>query len=329
MAIIGTPTNGDDVIIGDEANNRIDALPGNDRVEGRGGNDTLLGHIGDDTLLGEEGNDTLVGDIFGGTGNDRLSGGAGDDVLNGGLGANTLVGGPGDDLYALNSTDDVIIEQANAGIDRVNSGFSFTLGATLENLALTGTANLNGTGNAASNAIVGNSGNNVLHGLAGNDTFTGLDGNDTVTGGPGNDIFVGGNGNDILSGEAGNDVFAGQAGNDTLTGGSGNDLLAGFGGDEGEIDELFGGIGADVFVLGDKSIDFYDGTSFAIINDFNRSESDRMRVHGQASDYSLDKRFNLFGGAALDTMIDDKNGNTVAIVIDNTNVFANLDFVTA
>ena len=49
----------------------------------------------------------------------------------------------------------------------------------MENLTLTGTAAINGTGNTLNNVLTGNSGNNVLDGGAGNDTMIGGLGNDT------------------------------------------------------------------------------------------------------------------------------------------------------
>lgn len=160
MAIIGTPTPGNDTIFGDAANNFIDPLAGNDSVNGNGGNDILIGGLGNDTLIGGEGNDNLGGDIFGGTGNDSLSGGAGDDILNGGLGRDTLAGGAGSDIYVIGSLNTIIVEQANEGNDLVNSSISYTLGANLERLDLVGAANINGTGNALNNAILGNTANN-------------------------------------------------------------------------------------------------------------------------------------------------------------------------
>ena len=61
----------------------------------------------------------------------------------------------------------------------MQSTVSFTLGANVENLTLTGSGNINGTGNGDANVITGNSGNNTLDGGVGADTLTGGDGNDT------------------------------------------------------------------------------------------------------------------------------------------------------
>lgn len=328
MAIIGTPTPGNDTISGDAANNFIDALAGNDSVNGNGGNDSLIGGLGNDTLLGAVGNDTLIGgegndilggDIFGGTGNDSLSGGAGDDILNGGLGRDTLVGGAGNDTYAIGSRDAIIVEQANEGNDdKVNSGISYSLGANLERLTLTGTANISGTGNALNNIILGNSGNNFLSGLAGNDSFNGLDGNDTVIGGTGNDNLAGSNGNDVLEGGGGNDILNGGAGIDsvdvnfagniTLTNtrvtGDGIDTLTGI-----ETAELFtfdqGGsnntIDASNFTLGSVTLDGGLGNNALLGgsgNDFLDGEGGVDTLNGGNGNDTLQ------GGAGNDVLID-------------------------
>ena len=165
---------------------------------GNGLNNALVGNAGDNRLNG-------------GGGNDTLNGGAGDDFLNGGAGADTMYGGPGNDTYIVQHTGDKVVEKANAGIDTVQSSITYTLSANVENLTLTGRANINGTGNELNNLITGNSGNNILSGGAGNDR---------LNGGAGNDILKGGAGNDILTGGAGADTFVFESlldGIDTIT----------------------------------------------------------------------------------------------------------------
>jgi Ca2+-binding RTX toxin-like protein len=157
---------------------------------------------------------------FNGTGNalrNHIIGGAGNDTLNGGAGIDTLEGGAGDDTYDVDSTQDVIIEGVNAGTDLVRSSVSYTLGANLENLNLTG-GNINGTGNGLANVINGSGGNNQLSGGAGNDTLNGGNGNDTLIGGEGNDSLVGGAGNDVYVISDGTDtiVEGANAGTDTV-----------------------------------------------------------------------------------------------------------------
>src|SRR5207344_814623 len=100
--------------------------------------------------------------IVGSTGNDSLDGGAGNDAMS---------GGAGNDIYTVDSAGDVVTEALNAGTDKVFSSIEYTLTANVENLELTGIADLNGTGNALANLLTGNSGVNILMGGAGNDTY--------------------------------------------------------------------------------------------------------------------------------------------------------------
>jgi Ca2+-binding RTX toxin-like protein len=151
-----------------------------------------------------------TGDIAG-TGNtlaNTLTGNVGDNTLDGKTGADTMIGDAGNDTYVVDNIGDVVDESGGnpADVDTVNSSISFslaTLGA-LENLTLTGSAAISGTGNILANHIIGNAGANKLLGDAGNDTMEGGAGADTIDGGTGSNQITGGAGNDridVLNGD--------------------------------------------------------------------------------------------------------------------------------
>ena len=126
---------------------------------------------------GNASNNSLTGN----SANNTLNGGDGNDTLNGGAGIDTLIGGLGNDVYVVDTTTDTITENANEGTDTVQSSVTFdlTVFPNIENLTLTGTSAINGTGNDLNNRLTGNTGNNTLNGGAGNDTLTGRTGSDT------------------------------------------------------------------------------------------------------------------------------------------------------
>ena len=64
----------------------------------------------------------------------------------------------------------------DGGTDTVEASIDYTLTDGVENLILTGVANLSGAGNAGDNTITGNDGNNILTGAAGNDALDGRPG---------------------------------------------------------------------------------------------------------------------------------------------------------
>ncbi|NTU54250.1 MAG: hypothetical protein HGA97_11270, partial [Chlorobiaceae bacterium] len=154
-------------------------------IVGSPGNDQQSGTGGDDQMYGEAGNDTLVGN-------------GGNDLLDGGNGADRLEGGSGNDVYLVDNPGDVVKEIAGNGTDSIESGITWTLGANVENLTLTGSGAINGKGNVLDNVITGNDGANVLNGVTGNDTILGGGGNDTINGGTGVDVMTGGAGNDLF-----------------------------------------------------------------------------------------------------------------------------------
>jgi serralysin len=228
---------GNDIIYGNELRNELRGNGGNDRLVGGAGNDTLVGGAGNDTYYAD-GGDAILEAANGGTDavlssesytlganlefltltgmsaingignalNNQILGNPAANVLRGGAGRDYLLGGGGDDVYYTDGSD-TIMEWANAGNDEVDSSVTYTLGANLEYLALTGTAAINGYGNALANVLVGNAAANLLASGLGNDLLFGLAGNDRLRGDAGHDTLSGARGNDVMRGGTGNDTF--------------------------------------------------------------------------------------------------------------------------
>jgi trimeric autotransporter adhesin len=242
-------------------------------VYGGAGNDTIVGSATafSQSLSGDDGNDNITGGNIG----DYLYGGAGNDTLDGGTGSDAMSGGTGDDTYIVDNIGDTATELANQGIDTIQSSVTYVLSNNsldVENLILTGTADLNGTGNALDNTITGNAGNNTLDGGAGNDTLIGGAGADTMIGGTGNDTYIVDNAGDIVTEApgAGTDTVQSSisytltdnvenltltgtgdingTGNglaNTITGNAGNNILDGGAG----ADTMIGGAGNDTYIV--------------------------------------------------------------------------------
>ena len=153
--------------------------------------------------------------LIGNNGSNVLNGGDGNDTLDGRAGNDTMIGGLGDDTYIVDATGDAITETDAGGMDTVRSSITWTLGANLEALILTGTVTINGSSNDAANTITGNNANNILLGKGGNDSLNGGAGNDTLDGGSGADTLTGGSGRDRFVLTALNDSLI--TGMDTIT----------------------------------------------------------------------------------------------------------------
>jgi Ca2+-binding RTX toxin-like protein len=195
-------------------------------LDGKAGIDTMIGGAGNDTYYVDNASDvtsetsalaaeidvvfssvsrtlganleklTLTGTAaINGTGNNSnntLVGNSAANALNGSTGIDTMIGGAGNDTYYIDNVDDVISETSASvtEIDTVVSSISRTLGANLEKLILTGTEDINGTGNILNNTLIGNNAANILNGS------TGID---TMIGGAGNDIYYIDNVADVIS----------------------------------------------------------------------------------------------------------------------------------
>lgn len=310
-AINGTGNELANSITGNASNNILNGGAGNDILNAGIGADTLIGGLGNDSYyidnVGDiitenngQGTDTvystinyslvgkyienltLQGTSINGTGNEfanTLTGNISNNILDGGTGVDTLIGGLGNDTYIVDNIGDLVTETSTLAteIDTLNSSVTYTLGNNVENLILTGTSAINGTGNALNNTLTGNSGKNTLNGGTGNDILDGGIGADSLVGGVGNDTYIVDNTGDVVTetstlstendtvkssithtlktnvenlvltgttaingtGNTLNNVITGNSGANTLNGGVGADtLIGGFGNDIYVVDHL-------------------------------------------------------------------------------------------
>ena len=325
-AIDGTGNALDNVLVGNSAANVLAGDAGDDLLDGGAGADTLIGNTGDDTYVVDdpgdivienvnEGIDTIQASVsftiaanveslvlvgasaINGSGNssaNTIIGNAGNNRLDGGGGTDTLAGGAGDDVYVVRDSSDIVIENADEGTDTVQASFSYTVGANVENLVLTGTNAVDGTGNTLANVLTGNSAANVLDGGAGADTLIGGQGNDTyVVDNSGDNAvenqfegvdsvtssvsytlpanvenltLVGGGATDGTGNTLGN-IILGNSGDNSIVGGAGDDVL--FGGDGTDI--LDGGSGADSYY-------FNAGNGQDVFRDLNGNQADIDKI---------------------------------------------------
>jgi Tol biopolymer transport system component len=78
----------------------------------------------------------------------------------------------------------------DGAVDTVRTAVGYTLPEGVENLVLTGSGAIDGSGNALANSLVGNGAANLFNGHDGNDTIDGGAGGDTLRGGPGDDLYL-------------------------------------------------------------------------------------------------------------------------------------------
>ncbi len=160
--------------------NTITGNSGANLIDGGAGNDTMAGGAGNDTYVVDSVSDSITELTGGGTdlvqssvswtlgsfvdnltltgssannatGNgdaNTITGNSGDNLIDGGAGNDTMIGGAGNDTYVVDSTSDSITELTGGGTDLVQSSATFTLGSFVDNLTLTGSGNINATGNS-------------------------------------------------------------------------------------------------------------------------------------------------------------------------------------
>lgn len=239
LTLEGSATSGDgneldNNIVGNTNDNILNGYRGNDTLDGGVGADTLIGGIGNDTYIIDNINDVITefdkqgidtvqskitysiaslefienltllgfGDLSatGNKLNNIIKGNDAKNTLDGGEGIDTLLGGNGDDTYIVDNLNDQVIEVADNGTDTIQTNLSYILTDNIENLILTGTSHITGTGNTLSNKLIGNAHDNILNGLSGNDTLEGGAGNDSY-------IFTRNSGMDEIFDNLGNNTL--------------------------------------------------------------------------------------------------------------------------
>ncbi len=247
---------------------------GNDSILGNQADNALTGGKGNDSLRGLAGNDTLTQ----GSGGGILDGGADNDWIHAGSGADNIIGGTGADRVFYSGSNAGVVVNLAAGTGALGwaagdiiSGIEHVTGSESGDTI---------TGNGETNSLLGKGGNDLLNGAGEDDIVSGEAGNDTLIGGSGGDFLVGGDGidtvrygtavtlnlttgihtgeaagdafnqverfegsnaGDVITGDAGGNVFDGRDGDDDLNGMGGNDVLTGGRG----LDTIDGGTGTD------------------------------------------------------------------------------------
>ncbi|OYU37462.1 MAG: hypothetical protein CFE33_20560 [Pseudorhodobacter sp. PARRP1] len=310
-----------DAVMAVDTGARISTLSGNDSVAGGAGDDWIELGTGSDLVLASAGEDT----INGGQGVDRLVIGmhssqvlvtmiGGQSVMLSALGRSflsgieefqftdgvqaatskllTLVSAPMAAAVALGSTLQPI---------RIDVASDSLADSSVQNVRMTGRADLDFIGNGNDNQVVGNAGNNLIFGEAGRDRLHG------------------GLGNDLLIGGAGNDALSGGLGNDTLNGGD-------------DSNTLIGGAGADVFIASqginsvqDFSIADHDALVFFGFGEADLADSLTHWLEGAASasdDFSI--RAQVRGGVSYMTLTSDLGDS---LTIANADAVALRDYL--
>nr|WP_316653137.1 calcium-binding protein [uncultured Gellertiella sp.] len=301
-----------------------------DGLTGRGNalNNTIVAEGKQDTLYGGDGNDGLYGH--------------GDTIL---------YGGKGNDGYVVTDLGDKVDETDGKGLDlggtdTVWAGITYTLGAFVERLVLTGVTDIDGTGNALDNTITGNGHANTLFGGAGNDWLDGGGAqpgqHDTLYGGKGNDTYVVHSVDDVvdetnggmtdlggidtvrtdvynyhladhvenlvLTGAAAANLLAvGNALDNTITGDAGNNIIFGLLGN----DTIYGGAGDD-YLGGDTGKDVLYGGAGA--DQLRGGDGDDTLDGGADDDH-------VFGDAGMDLLYGGNGNDTLEGGFDNDTLY--------
>ena len=331
---------GDDIIVGNEADNVLEGSAGADNIGGDAGTDTasyarsstaVTVNLSDGTATGgdAEGDTfTSIENLTGSAFDDTLIGDTADNVLEGGDGADTLDGGAGADTASWAASDAAITVDLSTG---TNTG-GHAAGDTITNIESL-------SGSRYNDVLTGDAGANRLDGGAGHDRLTGGAGADVLVGGPGNDAayyassaaavtvnLLDGTGtggdaegdtldsieylsgsafDDTLTGDAGNNVLSGRAGADTFDGGEGTDTVSYSGSNAGVTVNLLIGAGERGHAQGDMLFNIENLIGSRYNDDLTGDTGNNVLRAGAGDDV-------LIGGAGADRLQGGTGQDTVS-----------------
>jgi beta-glucanase (GH16 family) len=157
---------------------------------------TYLNYLGQPMPQSADPASTVAGDDP--NGGDTWTAPAGPSSVQGGGGGDTLIGNTGDTTFIVTNPNDVVVDQADSGVDTVVAYVPYALPDNVQNLIVSNDFNY-AVGNSLDNLII-------------------VDGAQWVDGGAGNDVLVGGSGAVVFEEQVGqgNDVIYGWHAGDTI-----------------------------------------------------------------------------------------------------------------
>jgi Ca2+-binding RTX toxin-like protein len=220
-----------------------------------------------------------------------------------------MAGNGGDDIYFVDSLDDIVREELNGGNDTVillSRDLKIRKIANVESIIYADVSTTQPSGGSETPPRAGDDTlTSITFGGNGDDTLDGGAGDDTIFGQGGDDLIIGGRDSlasrdinntidvadleDQTESDDGNDALYGGRGNDTILGGQGNDIL-----DGGDGDDMLGGQdGVDVFRggTGVDTVDYSRESPFQLLVNL----ATNVASGGTASGDTFDSIENLIG----------------------------------
>ena len=235
-------------------------------------------------------------------------------------------------------TAELEMKYANEGIHTIQTSISYSLIplSYVENIRLTGSANINATGNDANNILISNGGANIFDGGIGTDTASFELSQYAVTAslmtnsatGDGSDTLIS---IENLFGSIYNDSLTGNSSANVLDGLNGVDTMTGLGGDDVYYVDTDGDVVVETAASGTDTV--YSSVTFtlpanvenlqligsAAINDTGNASANTLTGNGAANTFSgLSGNDQIFGGVGIDTAVYRGNFSDYTITYNNT-----------